>query len=126
MAGTSIQVEGLREVNRAFAKVSREVKTEMRGELATVAEPVRSAAEQNAEANIRNIGGAWSRMRIGITTGYVYVAPKARRHGGSPRPNLAGLLLKRAMLPAAAEKQEMVRVGLEAWLDKVDASAGFL
>ena len=121
----AVEVRGLRELDRAFLEVSKDVRTGMRKELREVAEPVRSAAEELAAGGIRNIGDRWSRMRVGVTSKMVYVAPKARRRGGSPRKNLAVLLLTRALEPALAQHQEEVVHRIEGWLDGLIDKNGF-
>lgn len=121
----AVRVEGLRELQRAFALISTDLRRDLRSQLAQAAEPARSRAESLAVSSIRNIGGRWSRMRLGITTTAVYLAPKARRRGGSPRPNLGPLLMKDSMLPAAEETLPEIRTRLEGWLDELGGEAGF-
>lgn len=58
-------------------------------------------------------------MKVGSTVNTVYVAPAARRAGGSPRPNYGGLLMRRAMLPAVDEKRAEVIDKFEDALDKI-------
>ena len=118
MAG-AVSVRGLRELDRAFAEASKQIRREQRAELAKVAQPVKSAAEELAVSGIRNIGDRWSRMRVGVTSSLVYVAPKSRRQGGSPRPNLALLLLTKSLEPALDREQDVVVGGLERWIDRV-------
>src|SRR5262245_52997182 len=105
-----VAVEGLRELNRAYKNVERDVRLGLRKELRQAAEPVRSGAETRAVVHIRNIGPAWSRMRVGVTQTSVYVAPRKRgsRAAGRKRPNLADLLMTRAMEPSLAASQEKV------------------
>lgn len=67
----------------------------------------------------------WSAMRVGIAPTLVYVAPRARRSGGSPRPNLAPLLMERAMRPAVDEHSDEVVEKLEVALDGAIRAAGF-
>lgn len=123
----SVRVHGLRELNRAFAKLSKDEARELKEELVRVGEPVRAAAERLAVADIRNLaeGDRWGRMRLGVTSRLVYVAPRARRRGGSPRKNLAPLLLERAMFPAVDQNEHRVRAGLKRMLDRVGRQAGF-
>lgn len=120
-AGETVQVQGLRELNRAFALASRELVTEMNDTLRKVAEPVRSDAEALSTAAIPRIGMQWSRMRVGVTRTSVYVAPRKRgsRDARRKRPNLAGLLLDRAMLPALNRNEHRVTVGVEQLLHKI-------
>jgi len=109
-ASEAIHVEGLRELALAFKAADRAEAIELRKAEREAAEPVRADAERLAEQNIPRIGIPWSRMRIGVTATSVYVAPKIRR-GRNPnlkRPNLARLLLGRAMEPALEQNRELV------------------
>lgn len=107
-----VRVEGLREMNRAFARADRDMKRHLRSALKDVAEPVREDAERLAGQKVRNMGaGPWAGMRVGVTTNLVYVAPKkrgTRGRGPSRRPNLADLLMGRAMAPALEEHAEEI------------------
>ena len=120
----AVRVSGLRELQRALQAVAKDVNKELRKELREVAEPVRSLAAAKA-AGVGNIGPAWSRMRVGVTGRVVYVAPKSRRHGGSPRPNLGGLLMDRAMQPALDELAPEIYAGVERMLDRLGSENGF-
>jgi hypothetical protein len=109
----AIRVKGLRELNRAFARADRDIRLGFRGALKDAAEPVRADAESLSRERIANIGDRWSRMRVGITTRVVYVAPREKgvtTRGGAAarRPNLAGLLMDRAMQPALDQNREQV------------------
>jgi hypothetical protein len=121
----AIRVTGLRELNRAFAECDKELKRELARELKAAGEPVRAAAQGFAASRIRNIGPSWSQMKVGATAKSVYVAPKARRRGGSRRPNLGPLLLDRAMEPALDAKSDEVVKRLDGMLDRVGRRAGF-
>jgi hypothetical protein len=126
MPGSSaIHVSGLRELQRDLGRYAKDLKKELSVELKAVAEPVRAAAEQMASANIANIGPTWSRMRVGVTSSLVYVAPKSKRRGGSPRGNLAGLLSEKAMQPALEENEPVIEAALEAMLDRLGEKNGF-
>jgi hypothetical protein len=116
----AVRVKGLRELNRAFSKMSKETKKELRGELQRAAEPVRRGAEENT----RILGPAWSRMRVGVKTSAVYVAPAARRKGGSPRPN-AGVILLRGMDEALEDKRGEVLGEVDKMLGRLGGDAGF-
>lgn len=125
MPFNGIRVEGLAELQRALREADRAVAKDLRAELKKAGEPVRARAESRASSGIRNIGGKWSRMKLGATGRMVYIAPAARPSGGSARPNLAPLLLQRAMVPAVSEKRGEVEEALEAWIDRVNNQAGF-
>lgn len=121
--GNTIRVEGLRDLQRAFTLADKTLERELRDTLREVAEPVRADAERLAVAGIPTIGLPWSRMRVGVTRTSVYVAPRQRGVRGNAtrkRPNLAGLLLGRAMLPALEQNEP--RVAAE--MDKVLATVG--
>lgn len=120
-----IRVEGYRSLMRSFALISDGLRKDLRVQLAEAAAPVKPAAESLADSRIRNIGDRWSRMRIGVTTTAVYLAPASRRRRGSPRPNLAPLLMNESMLPAVTAELPAVRTRLEGWLDELGSGAGF-
>lgn len=121
MAVSEVRVRGLAELNRALRRTDRDVRAGIRKELRGVAEPVRAQAEQLAASEIRNIGHDWSRMRVGITTDTVYVAPRKRgvKRGANKRKNLAPLLMDRAMQPALDDNTGLVERRFEAMLGQV-------
>ena len=121
-----IRIRGAAEVEKAFLDVRREVLAEIRPALRGIAKGVARDAENKAEANISHIGAKWSRMRIGVTVKTVYVAPKQRRHGGSPRKNLAPLLMNKAMQPALDENQDEIVRRLGEVVEVSAARHGFL
>ena len=120
-----VRIEGLRELSRGLKGVSKDVSRQFTRELRDAGEGVRALAEQKADSDISHIGPRWGRMRLGVTTRAVYIAPMSRRQGGSPRPNLAGLLVSRAMIPAAVEGEPEVIVKVEAMLERISVSNGF-
>lgn len=101
MAGRAIVVEGLSDLQRAFAVADKETAKEFRHALRAAAEPVRVDAEHLARARIGNMTDPWSRMRVGVTRNSVYVAPRSRsKNRRRRRKNLADLLLNKSMIPA--------------------------
>jgi len=119
-----VAVEGLRELQRALLRVAAESKAGLGRRLQDAAEPVRVDSESNAVSEIRNIGDRWSQMRLGVIQSGVYVAPAARRAGGSPRPNLYGLLL-RSMTEALDSNSERIVEAVDRMLDEISAANGF-
>lgn len=102
------------------------LKTELRGFLREAAEPVQARAQSLAVEKIRNIGPRWSLMRVGVTTAGAYVAERQRGlKGPHPRrrPNLAGLLVDRALEPALQENHDRVVAALERGLDRITSKA---
>lgn len=127
MSEGAVSVKGLRELNRAFAQLSADLRHELRAELAAAGEPVANAAEQLALANISHIGDHWSRMRVGVTTTLVYVAPRSRRRrkASYARPNLAPLLMDKAMQPALEQKAPEVYGLIDVMLGRLAGENGF-
>jgi hypothetical protein len=116
-----IVVRGLHELQAALAHADRSVRLGVRRGLRQAAEPVQRGAEELAQTNIRNIGPKWSRMRVGVTRNLVYVAPRqkgTRGRGPRRRPNLADLLMDRAMQPALDQHEAEVEARLEELLDR--------
>lgn len=124
MAEGTIRVDGLRDLQRAFKLADATLARELRTTLRKVAEPVRADAEQLAVGGIPRVGIPWSRMRVGVTQAGVYVAPRQRGTRGGPRrrPNFAGLLLGRSLLPALEQNTPQVMSEMEQLLDTVGRS----
>lgn len=121
-----IYVHGLREISGAYAKLERDTRAGLRTGLRDVAEPVRRDAEQLAQARIVRIGAKWFKMRVGVTRRVVYVAPRQRgvKKTGERwrrRPNLADLLMDKAMEPALEQNEAKVEQAVDKVLDRVIA-----
>lgn len=127
MAVQPIKVEGLANLQRAFTRADRALRTDLRDALQEAAAPVRSDAQQLAGSQIRRMGqgSPWTRMRIGILGGtVVYVAPVERGvkgRGGERRrrPKLKPLMLDRALEPALERNRQAVVRRLDHMLDEV-------
>lgn len=120
----TIAVRGLTDLERAFKAAVPETQRELRTALRAVAEPVKNDAEQLARANIRRLGGPWSQMRVGVTQKSVYIAEKqrgvkSRTDRRRRRPNLADLLMGRAMEPALERNEALVGAAIQGVLDTV-------
>ena len=125
----AVVVKGWREVNAAFAHTDRDIRLGWRAEQRQVAEPVRRTAETLALSSIRQMPASpkWSRMRTGVTRNMVYVAPRQRgvrwnkKNPGyrfeMRRPNLADLLMERAMQPALEQHEHDIEARFEQLLD---------
>jgi hypothetical protein len=120
-----VRVEGLAELQRSFALISDGLKMDLTSQLAAAAGPAQMSSERHAISDITNMTLPWSSMKLGVTPNVVYIAPAMHRRGGSPRPNLAGLLMKRAMIPGVEEALPAVRERLDAWLSELGGEAGF-
>lgn len=89
-------------VNRALQQASKDIRQDIQKELHSIGEAAERDAEVLAPSTIPTIGFRWSQMRTGQRVDMVYIAPVARgtRQTSKKRPNLAPLLLGRAMRPA--------------------------
>lgn len=98
------------QVNAALFACEPKIRRGALKEIERVAQTIDRDAEALARARIRRIGFAWSQMRIGRTSGSVYLAPVQRgtKRGRQKRPNLAPLLLDRAMRPAVRRNEAKV------------------
>lgn len=118
-----VVVQGLHELQASLAHADRSLRLGVRAGLRQAAEPVQRGAEELARANISRIGPRWSKMRIGVTRDLVYVAPRQRGQGRGRdprrRPNLAPLLMDRAMQPALDQHEAEVEARFEELLDRV-------
>lgn len=133
MAGTgavgfgAIEVEGLPELYTALAELDVTVQENLKEGLLAGAEPVRRRAEGLAMSEITNMTDHWARMKLGVTgRALVYLAPLSRRTAaGSPRSNLSGELLGKAMEPAAVQGEPEVRAAVDAAVGRAIREAGF-
>ena len=117
MAGP-VHVKGLAGLQRGFRRIDKDMGKELRGTLKKSAEPVRADAAGRA-SRIGNVTGDWSEMRTGVTTNVVYVAPRKRQSKVSARrrPNLATLLMDRAMQPALNAHADQIEHDIGEMLD---------
>lgn len=131
----AVRVRGLRELERAFGKASRDLKDGLKAELLTAAEPVRQQAEQIAVQTIPRIGPmrprSWARMRAGHSTRFAltYIAPRqrgrmSRANPALARPKFARTLL-RPMEQSLERNHQSIIQRLEFVLDIVRDRNGF-
>lgn len=129
MADGAIKVRGLKELTKSFRGISKDLTKELSGELKAAAEPVRSRAEGLALTEIRNMPASprWAGMRIGVSTarGAVFMVPAARSRRRTKRPNLARLLMERAMDPALAQNTDKVVANIDDLLGNLFEANGF-
>lgn len=112
-AVTEVRVEGLRELNRAFREVSKDLGKGMREALEASGDPVKTAAQTLTVQRVARVGIPWSRMRVGVTKVSVYVAPvergvKSKTRAKLRRPDFKNVLLDRGLDPALEQNKERV------------------
>jgi len=129
MASGAVRVSGLRELQRAFRRISKDLTKELRAELIEAASPVAKEAESLALTRIRNMPRSpdWAEMRVGVSAAQasVYVVPRRKNRGNPGRANLKGLLLNQAMDPALTAKQDEVLDGVDKMLGRLAGENGF-
>ena len=122
----AVHVEGLQGLLRAFGAADKRLRDDMRDALQEAAAPVRSEAQRLA-GQITHVGGEsrpWARMRIGMYSSLVYVAPvergvKGRGNERFRRPRFGTKLLSEAMEPALEGRQQQVADRLDKLIDEV-------
>lgn len=123
MLEPAVTVKGLHELQAALAHAERDVRLGVRAELRSVARPIQQDAQRLAASEITGMARSprWAGMRIGVTRNLVYVAPRQKGVRGGPkrRPNLAGLMMARAMEPALEGNRESTVRAFEQMLDTV-------
>lgn len=124
MAAAVFEVEGLREFQRNLNKIDKGTARAINKGIRKAAKPVAKRVETLALEKISRIGPEWNRMRLGGGM-QIYIAPKMRNRGGSPRPNLSGLLMNEAMIPAVGEKRKQFLKDVGDEFDKLAATADF-
>jgi hypothetical protein len=119
-----VYVKGLRELQAALAKADRDTRLGLRADLRNVAQPVQQDAQQLALSTITGMPRSprWAGMRIGVTRSLVYVAPRQKGTRGrvpGGRPNLANLLMSKAMEPALERNRASIERSMDAVLDRM-------
>jgi len=126
----AVEVEGLLEFQAAMKELEATVAADLKAGLVRAAEPVKGLATRHALESISGMkrlkNSAWEEFRIGQSAGLVYIAPKERgkKKGGQKRPNLAALLIVKAMEPAAEDARPVVEASVEVTLREAFARAG--
>lgn len=118
-----VRVEGLDGLRRGFRAYDRALASDLDDVLEEAANPVRQDAQALALSSIRRISRPWAGMRVGTGRGVVYVAPvergvKGRGNQRKRRPNLADLLMTRAMEPALRRNEAVVVRRVDRALDE--------
>ena len=116
-----LTVKGMPELQRALRRTSSDVRRGVQKAQRDVAEPVRAEAERLA-TSIGNVGSGWERMRTGLTSCSIYVAPRKRGRRGvdkRKRPKFAAVLMDRALQPALDMHDADIERRYEQMLDDV-------
>lgn len=121
MAASTVRVKGLRELQRDFRKMSKDLSKEVRDGLREGAEPVR----QEAAALFSPISAdSAAGYKVRVRQRGVAVEQSRRRTTGKRR-DYGRLQMGRALIPGLEAKQGEVIRGVEKVLDKLAGSNGF-
>lgn len=120
MEGVTIKVQGLKELDRAFGKVDKDLRKELRVALKEAAGIVADDARGRAERfGSKTAGG----IKPYSLTGSAVVRQSIG--GRRIRPVFGSILMRDALLPAVEAQQEKVVARLDRMLDEVGSGAGF-
>lgn len=116
---TTVRITGLREVSRAFRKMSGRLAPELRAALRAAAKPVADSARRNEKwqgASIRTIGPR-------VTVSGAAVTQRAKKVTGQ-RGDFGALQMEQAMIPALEEHVDDIEHSAEAVLATVLSIGG--
>lgn len=121
MAAGTVRVKGLRELQRDFRKMSKEVSKEIRDGLKEAAESVRAEASSLfSGVDAKSAAGYKVRARArGVAV------EQSRRRTTGAHPQYGAMQMRVALLPALERKEGEVAKGVERVLDKLAGENGF-
>ena len=122
MAGTSVKVNGLRELHRALKNYDNGLKLELEQELRDAGDLVATSARTKfVGIDARSAAGFKSKVR---GFGRVVVQQSRRRTTGR-RGDFGSLQMRRALLPSVTENEPQVLHAIEGMLDRLGRREGF-
>lgn len=121
MATGTVRVRGLKQLQRDFRRISKDLTREVRNGLRKAADPVRQEATALFTPNSADSASGY---RIVVRQRGVALEQSRRRTTGK-RPDYAKLQFAQAMAPAVESKQNDVVKGLEDALDDLARGYGF-
>jgi hypothetical protein len=121
VATGTVRVHGLRELNKAFRNVEKDLRKELREELRGVG---RIVANEAAGLFAPIDPGSASGFKVRVRQRGVAVEQSKRRTTGA-HPEYGGLQMRKALLPALERKEPEVVRGLEGMLDRLGRGNGF-
>lgn len=127
MAARTVRVKGLRDLQRDFRRLSKDLSKEVRDGLREAADPVRQEATRRFTADITDAFSSVESAvgyRVVVRQRGVAVEQSKRRTTGL-RPDFGRLQMRKALEPALDSKQDQVVKGVEKVLDKLAGDNGF-
>lgn len=121
MAAGTVRVRGLRELQRDFRRISKDLAKEVREGLKAAAEPVRQeAAELFNPVDAHSAAG----YRVSVRQKVVTVQQSRRRTTGQ-HPEYGSLQMRRALIPARSRREDEVVEAVDKVLAKLAGENGF-
>lgn len=114
---TTIQAEGLTELNRFLGKVDKKVQRDLQKEIRKLAEPASDLIRREAAGHgfsAPTVAG----IRPGSSRGHAVVRQRRGKRTGS-RPDFGSIQFRLAFIPGAQEAEPIVREGVEDFLDRL-------
>lgn len=121
MATATIRVKGLNELVRVFGKLDKQLRRDLQRELQEAARPVASLAQQKLSSFP---GAAVSGIRPRVK-GSTAIVEQRKGPVTGRRGDFGSIVMRRALVPARAEREPEVRKGIDDMLDKLAGNAGF-
>lgn len=121
MAARAVAVEGYRQLQRDFGRMSKDLRKDLRSQLKEIGGIVADDARQRAAAYSDRTARS---IRPKVRTADLSVQDTARKVTGK-RPDYGKLVMRRVLLPAREAKQRELMDGLETMLDKLGHRYGF-
>lgn len=118
---TTVRVEGLLELQRAFTKIGHEVAPEIRKGLLEAAQPVADSAREKIS---RFSGASLGTIQPKVLARGVYVYQNARKVTGL-RGDYGALQMRVGLVPALDENTDAIVEKCELVLDRLGYEAGF-
>lgn len=116
MAKETIRVKGLRELNRAFSRMSGDLKKELRQDLMVAAEIVATEARARFSP-VSSASAAGFRARVrGVSR---VVVEQSKRRTTGKHPEYGVLQMKTALLPSLQHKERAVIEQVDRTLDRL-------
>ncbi len=114
---TSVHVEGLRELDRGFGKLSKAFRRSLQAELRKLAAPAADIIRREAMGHhfsARSVEGIRPGSRMGTA-----IVRESRNKVTGKRPDYGSILFRLAFFPGAEEAEPIVRMRVEQWLGDI-------
>jgi hypothetical protein len=117
----TVKVTGLKELDRAWKNVDKNLQKQLRGELKTLAEPVAATSRSlGSRFGAKTAGG----YVAGARTGGAVVRQRMRKTTGH-HPEFGALQMATVLIPALDQHEDQIVNGVERLFDRIANREGF-